>query len=373
MIKTDDIYSDNRVVMTLDAGGINFRFSAMQRGSAVVKAIVTPAYGKDLVRCLGNMNECFEHVKSQCPAPPMAISFGICGPSHYTQGIIGDVAHLPCFRGGVALGSMLEDKFNIPVYINNDADLFVYGEAIAGLLPHINQQLAKAGNPKRYRNLFGLTIDTGLGAGIVRNGEMFLGDNSVAGEIWLMRNKLDTKMNAEEGACIRALRRVYAQQAGIPIQSAPDLQGIEEIALDEKSAYREAALEAYRRLGEVAGDALANALSLVDGLAVLGGEVSRGAHLFLPEIVNELNSNFTSPSGRKYKRLIPNVYNLEEPAHLEEFLRREVSELTVPGSLRRVRYDSSQRIGVGISRLGTSEAMAIGAYAFALEKLRVFA
>lgn len=37
--------------------------------------------------------------------------------------------------GGVALGPMLQEKFGIPVFINNDGDLFAFGEAIAGFLP----------------------------------------------------------------------------------------------------------------------------------------------------------------------------------------------------------------------------------------------
>jgi glucokinase len=41
----------------------------------------------------------------------------------------------------------------------------------------------------------------------------------------------------------------------------------------------------------------------------------------------------------------------------------------VPGTNDKVLYDSLQRIGVGMSRLGTSEAVAIGACAFALQKL----
>ncbi|MDB6067932.1 MAG: mak 1 [Pedosphaera sp.] len=111
---------------------------------------------------------------------------------------------------------MLEERFAIPVFINNDGDLFTYGEAVAGLLPHVNGLLEQAGSPKRYKNLFGMALGTGLGGGIVRNGELFIGDNSIAGEVWLLRNKLLPQTNAEEGACIRATRRVYAEKAGIP-------------------------------------------------------------------------------------------------------------------------------------------------------------
>ena len=101
------------------------------------------------------------------------------GPADYPNGIIGDLGNLPGFRGGVALGPMLEEKFGIPVFINNDGDLFVYGEAIAGFLPYVNGLLEKAGSPKRYKNLFGVTLGTGFGGGIVRDGELFIGDNSM--------------------------------------------------------------------------------------------------------------------------------------------------------------------------------------------------
>ena len=120
--------------------------------------------------------------------------------------------------------------FGLPTFINNDGDLFVYGEAIAGFLPYVNGLLEKAGSPKRYKNLFGVTLGTGFGGGIVRDGELFIGDNSVAGEVWLLRNKLDPSINAEEGASIRAVRRVYAEVAGIPLEHSPEPKVICDIA-----------------------------------------------------------------------------------------------------------------------------------------------
>ncbi len=356
--------------MTLDAGGTNFRFSAMRGGVAVTEMIVMPSNGNNLERCLAGIVDGFARVKEKCPAPPVAISFAFPGPADYPRGIIGDLGNLPAFRGGVALGPMLEDKFKIPVFINNDGDLFAYGEAIAGLLPQINGLLEKAGSLKRYKNLFGITLGTGIGGGIVHNGELFVGDNSIAGEIWLLRNKFDTKMNVEEGACLRAVRRVYAQQAGIPIQSAPDPKIIEQIAMDEKAAYRDAAIEAYRRFGEVVGDALAQALTLVDGLAVIGGGVSQGWPLFLPAIMDELNGSYAAPNGNKLRRLTPRAFNLEDPNQLKKFLEGETHEIVVPGSNRILKYDSLPRIGVGLSRLGTSEAVAVGAYNVALRNLK---
>lgn len=355
--------------MTLDAGGTSFRFAAIRGNKLVTEIFSLPSNGNDLSRCLANIVEGFTDVKRQCPAPPVAISFAFPGPADYPNGIIGDLGNLTGFRGGVALGPMLEEKFGIPVFINNDGDLFAYGEAIAGFLPHVNGLLKKAGSPKRYHNLFGITLGTGFGGGIVRHGELFIGDNSLAGEVWLLRNKLRPPMNVEEGASIRAVRRVYAEKAGVAFEQAPEPKVIYHIGQGKAPGKKSAALEAFRQLGEVVGDALGNALTLIDGLAVIGGGLSGAAPLFLPAITKELNSTYADPDGNEFRRLTARVFNLEEPAELKKFLAGERRVITVPGSKRKVKYDPLQRLGIGLSRLGTSHAVAIGAYCFALRKL----
>lgn len=362
-------YNDSRIVMTLDAGGSSFRFSAMRGGRPVTETVTLPSAGDDLTQCLANLIDGFSRVKACCPYPPDAISFAFPGPADYPNGIIGDLGNLPCFRGGVALGPMLEEKFGVPVFINNDGDLFAYGEAISGFLPHVNELLANAASPKRYKNLLGITLGTGLGGGITRDGELYVGDNSIAGEVWLLRNKLDRECNAEEGACIRGVRRVYAQKTGISIEQVPDPKELFEIANGTRNGDRHAAIEGFRRLGEVAGDAIANAVTLLDGLVVIGGGISGASSLFLPALVDELNSSYTAPDGTPFKRLASVAFNLEDPAQLAAFLRGETRSIPVPGSDRTLAYDPLQRVGIGMSRLGTSEAIALGAYAFAINRL----
>ena len=364
-----DIFCDSRVVMTLDAGGTNLRFVAIRGGKPITDTIFLPSHGADLNQCLATIIEGFQRVKTLCPQPPSAISFAFPGPADYPNGIIGDLGNLPGFRGGVALGHMLEDTFHIPTFINNDGDLFTYGEAIGGFLPHINQLLANAGSPKRYKNLFGITLGTGLGGGIVHDGQVFTGDHSMAGEVWLLRNKFYPQMNAEESSCIRAVCRVYADIAEIPIENAPEPKDIYEIAHGRQTGNHKAAIDAFLRLGESVGDVLCSALTLIDGLAVIGGGISGAWTLFLPRLVQELNSTFTSPDGNKFRRLTSAAFNLEDPTQLDTFLQGETRVIQVPGSCRSLVYDPLPRIGVGISRLGTTEAVAIGAYAFALHKL----
>jgi len=360
--------NDKRVVMTLDAGGTNFVFSALQANRPVVESFALPANADNLERSLANIVEGFERVLAQLSMAPVAISFAFPAPADYFNGIIVRPGNLPAYRD-VALGPMLEDRFRLPAFINNDGDLFAYGEATAGFLPYVNELLEKSGSPKRFRNLFGVTLGTGLGGGIVRDGVLFVGDNSVAGEIWLMRHKLEHETNAEEGASIRAVRRTYAAEAGLRLEDAPEPKVIYEIAEGDAPGNRAAAHEAFRRLGEVAGDAVAQAVTLFDGLVVIGGGIAGAHRQFLPALVDEMNGTYLAPDGERFPRLAQRAFNLEDPRQLDEFLKGETKTLAVPGSSRTVKFDGLQRTGVGISRLGTSEATAIGAYAFALRRL----
>jgi len=361
--------SDKRIVMTLDAGGTNFVFSAIQGNEQILEEIILPCYADNLDKCLSTIVEGFNKVKEKLQGVPVAISFAFPGPADYPNGIIADLPNLPAFRGGVALGPMLEDKFGLPVFINNDGDLYAYGEAIAGYLPYINNLLEKAGSPKRYKNLLGLTLGTGFGAGIVHDGNLFIGDNSIAAEIWLLRNKLNPKTNVEEHASIRGVRRIYAREAGIDFEDTPSPKDIYEIAIGKKEGNKEAALKAFREMAEAAGDAIANAITLIDGIVVIGGGLSGASELFLPYIVQEMNSNFTRPDGTQFRRLVANVYNLEDKNELQKFLQGSTKEIIVYGTDRKVKYDPEMRIGVGISKIGTSKAISIGAYAYALNSL----
>jgi glucokinase len=95
---------DSRIVLTLDAGGTKFAFSAMAAGDQIVEATETPSHADNLDLCLRTIVTGFAHVMSQLPEKPSAISFAFPGPAWYREGIIGDLGNLPAFRGGVALG-----------------------------------------------------------------------------------------------------------------------------------------------------------------------------------------------------------------------------------------------------------------------------
>lgn len=362
-----DIKNDKRIVMTLDAGGTNFVFSAIRGLISIVEPITLPSNGNDLDKCLNAIITGFKEVQKVLPEKANAISFAFPGPADYPNGIIGDLGNLPAFRGGVALGPMLQEIFGIPVFINNDGDLFAYGEAIAGLLPEVNSALRGIGSPKQYKNLFGITIGTGFGGGLVYNNQLYIGDNSAAAEIWLMRNYADNNIFAEEGASIRAVQRVYKQASGNSLTLTP--KEIFDIADGKLAGNKDAALKAFEQLGTVIGDALANAVTLTDSIIVIGGGLANAWKFFSPAMFNVLNGKISTLTGSAVDRLEMKVFSLEDEEGRKALSKGCLTKIKVPHSDRIVDYDPMKRIGIGLSRLGTSQAVSVGAYAFALSQL----
>lgn len=358
---------DNRVVMTLDAGGTNFVFSAMQANVEIVEPLVLPSNADNLENCLQTLETGFSTIQQRLKEPAVAISFAFPGPADYTNGIIMDLPNLPAFKGGVALGPFLQAKFGLPVFINNDGDLFAYGECIAGALPETNAMLAAAGSPKRYRNLLGFTLGTGFGCGIARNNELYLGDNGAAGEIWLLRHKNKRDVLLEEGVSIRAIQRVYWELSGDNRTLTPkDIFDIAEGAAEGSTV---AARKAFAEFGEMAGEGIALVSTVLDGLVVIGGGIASAKKYFMPALMAELNGTINLVDGTPKPRLELNAFNLDDPNDQAAFLRGTVSKIKVPGTDKLVDYDPVKRLGVVLSKLGASKAIALGAYSFALNEL----
>jgi len=365
-----NIFTDERIVMTLDAGGTNFVFSAIRAGKELVEPLTFPSNGHDLDLCLKTLISGFETVKRNLPEAPVAISFSFPGPANYKAGIIGNLPNFPAFNAdGVALGPMLEDYFQLPVFIANDGDLFAYGESIAGILLHVNTELRRKGKvDKQYNNLLGITLGTGLGGGIVVNGQLCQGDNSAGGEIWLSRNFQNTDIIAEDGASIKAIQWSYARQTGGKPQDLTPAD-IYAIATGSREGDQRAAQQAFDDMAYVVAETLCNAITLIDGIIVIGGGISGAYSLIAPKIVDYMNGTIQNMHGHKLSRLVSRVYDLEDPASFDDFLAYEAKGIKVPFS-NRVVFDSlDKKIAIGKSRLGTNRAISLGAYAMALHQL----
>lgn len=360
--------NDNRIVATLDAGGTNFVFGAMKAGEFIIEPVSVPSMAHDLDICLQNMVSGFRQVFDKLEEKPVAISFAFPGPADYPNGIIGGyLPNFPSFRDGVALGAFLEKQFGVPVFINNDGDLFAYGEALCGALPEINSRLRESGSRKQYKNLIGYTLGTGFGIGVVIDGRLNRGDNSCV-ETFCLRHRDMPDIIVEDGVAIRAVCRVYGEKSG-NMEHGLTPKDICEIADGKREGNQEAAREAFASLGRVAGAAISTAVTIIDGLVVIGGGVSAASHWIMPALLEEMRSKLHTLTGDEVNLVQMSVYNLDDEAEFAQFAKGDVQKVKVYGEDRYVDYDSRKRIGIAISKLGASKAVSVGAYAFALSEL----
>lgn len=95
------------------------------------------------------------------------------GPLNSKTRVILNPPNLPGWRD-VAIGSILENKYGVPVFLENDANACAMAEW-------------KYGAGRGRRNVIFLTFGTGLGAGLILDGRLYRGTNDMAGEVGHIR------------------------------------------------------------------------------------------------------------------------------------------------------------------------------------------
>ena len=265
--------SDSRVVLTLDAGGTNFVFSAVQSDREVVEPITLPSNADDLKPCLGTIVEGFTRGEGEGASRARGHQLRLPRPgglSRRDHRRPREPARVPRRRGprADARGALrhpdLHQQRRRPVRLRR-------GHRRASC--HVNGLLEKAGSPNATRTS-SASPSAPASAAASRATASSSSATTRGGEIWLMRNKLDPKPNAEEGVSIRAVRRVYAQKAGIPFERRPSRRTSSRSASARRRATRRPRARPSASLGEVVGDAMAHAITLIDGLVVIGGGLS---------------------------------------------------------------------------------------------------
>ena len=114
------------------------------------------------------MNQIYAVIDSCFDDSTTSIGVGVPSVVDVEKGIVYDVVNIPSWKI-VPLKELLEKRYNIPVYVNNDANCFAVGEKYFG-------------KAKLYKNIVGVTLGTGLGCGLIFNGKLYEGSNCGAGE-----------------------------------------------------------------------------------------------------------------------------------------------------------------------------------------------
>ena len=152
------------LLVGVDLGGTNVRAGLVQNGKIISlhKRPISSHAAQNIV-----LEEIFETISAVLR--PGVRGIGICAPSLVKDGVIYSVPNIPSWRK-VPLKKLLEKRFHVPSFVNNDAKCFALGELHYGF-------------GRGHKNLLGLIIGTGLGCGVVINGKLYTGSNGGAGEI----------------------------------------------------------------------------------------------------------------------------------------------------------------------------------------------
>ena len=156
-------------VIGVDIGGTNIN-AGMVKDGLVLSQLDMPLCKEDSeLQTLDRLFGCIDGLISN---NTKAIGVGVPAIVDKSRGIVYDVQNIPAWKE-VHLTHILEKRYNIPTYLNNDANCFAMGEKLYG-------------KGKGHQNFIGLSIGTGLGMGIIINNEIYNGVLSGAGEIGMI-------------------------------------------------------------------------------------------------------------------------------------------------------------------------------------------
>ena len=213
----------------------------------------------------------------------------------------------------------------------------------------------------------GVTLGTGFGGGAVINNTLLTGDNNCGGSVWLSANKFDNNLIAEADVSIRAVIRNYKELSHSEDVLTP--KDIFDIAEGNKEGDKLAAIQSFERLGQAAGFTIAESLNIVDGIVVIGGGLSKAYKYILPSLIEEMNCSRTAIDKLHFPRLQMKAFNLMQEKELNLFLKDESTNVSIIGTDKFVKYNLSKKTGVIISKMGTSKAVFLGSYNYALSQL----
>lgn len=152
-------------IIGIDLGGTHVRAGIVsERKLTQIESVRIPASGS-VEEVLDRMYELIDPLAKK---DIKAIGIGVPSVVDIEKGIVYDVQNIPSWKK-VELKKILEERYQIPVSINNDANCFALGEK------HF-------GKGENFRSMIGLAIGTGLGAGIIINDKLYAGVNCGAGE-----------------------------------------------------------------------------------------------------------------------------------------------------------------------------------------------
>jgi glucokinase len=290
--------SRSRLVVAVDLGGTNLRLALVDAQGSIVQRVAEPTRaGRGAAALVQWLAAAIAGLPQQAGIPPediAAVGLGIPGLVEPETGKVVKAPNLPELDGQ-DLGLALSARLPWPVVLENDANLFAWGEASWG-----------AGQGES--NLLGLTLGTGVGGGLVLKGRLWSGAQGTAAEIGHMTiDPQGQRCNCGNTGCLETfasatwtVRWLTARlQAGEP-STLQDLWQHDpgEVTAQRIHAAAQAgdslARQALVRVGWALGIAIANVVHLLGvPLVLIGGKMAQAWDCFLPALEEELSRRLT--------------------------------------------------------------------------------
>jgi glucokinase len=250
-------------VIGVDLGGTSVTVGAVSGSSAqqIFNRRVSADASKDVV--LGEVVDAIGKVFNDSV---VGIGCGVPSVVDLDTGVVFEVENIPSWER-MPLKAELESRFGVPAYVNNDANAYAVGEHIFG-------------KGRQFRNMVGLTLGTGLGAGVIVDGRLYCGRNCGAGEIGMIPYRGEMIENFCSG-------QFFPRDCG--------LTGAE--VYERARAGDSEAIRVFERYGSELGNVVMVVVYAFDPEAIFfGGSISRAYDLFQASMMDQLK-NFSYPQS----------------------------------------------------------------------------
>lgn len=288
------------LILGIDLGGTDCKFGIVDSQGRIIHSSKNPTRAE--LGPEGVIDGMASHARNLLAIHKVkAIGVGVPGPMSSRLGIVFETPNLPGWINTPAR-QMLEDRLQLPVTLNNDANAAAFGEYWAG---------AAVGVDLECMVLF--TLGTGVGGGIILNGELYVGPDDTAGELGHMCINFDGPLCGcgsrgciEAYASATAIRREVREALEAGVKTAIHIpEGAEEdfgakVVYDAAMAGDAFAIDLFRRVGDALGVAAATMINTLNpNMIVYGGAVANAEDFIFGPLKERIKLNaFDQPAKR---------------------------------------------------------------------------
>ena len=260
-----------KFILAIDLGGTNLKCALLDLRYTIRKKTVlsTSRFHKkeELISAIASsVKQIIKRARLE-KKDILGLGIGLPGPIDAGGGVVHFLPNIPGWKE-VKLAAILRKKIGLPVYLDNDVNLMTIAEFSLGAA-------------KGFKNTLCLTLGTGVGGGIIIDGNFYRGANNAAGEIGhLPINEKGPRCNCGGSACLEAYigNEKILQKARSVFGRRISLEELSLLARKKNLKARKIWLEAAERLG-IALVSAVNLLNL-DAIIIGGGVANAGSILF---------------------------------------------------------------------------------------------